>query len=100
VAFADGGLVLQDLNNVIVTKPDGSTALRIRYDPSLDTSSLVQEVCGNELARVLNLATEQAKSSELDLACVASSALSQISAPPDANQGPNLSLGALIGAQP
>jgi virulence factor Mce-like protein len=99
-AFAYGGLVLQNLNNAIVTQPDGSTSLRIRYDPSLDTKSFVQQICGNELPRILELGAQQAKSSELNLACAASAALSQMDAPPNANQGPDLSLQALMGAAP
>jgi phospholipid/cholesterol/gamma-HCH transport system substrate-binding protein len=99
-AFAYGGLVLQNLNNAIVTEPDGSTSLRIRYDPSLDTKSFVQQICGNELPRILELGAQQAKSSELNLACAASAALSQMDAPPNANQGPDLSLQALMGAAP
>ena len=99
-AFAYGGLVLQNLNNAIVTGPDGSTSLRIRYDPSLDTKPFIQEVCGNELTRILELGAQQAKSSELNLACAASAALSQMDAPPDAQQGPNLTLQALLGAEP
>ena len=98
-AFAYGGLVLQNLNNAIVTEPNGSTALRIRYDPSLDTKPFVQQVCGNELARILALGAGQAKSSELNLACAASAALSQMDTPPGAQQGPDLSLNALLGAQ-
>ncbi len=99
-AFAYGGLVLQNLNNAIVTEPDGSTSLRIRYDPSLDTKGFVQEVCGSELTRILELGAQQAKSSELNLACAASAALSQMDTPPDAQQGPNLTLPALLGAEP
>jgi virulence factor Mce-like protein len=99
-AFAQGGLVLQNLNNAIQTQPDGSAALKIRYDPSLDTGSFVQELCGNELARVLELGAQQAKSSELNLACAASAALAQVTPPPDAQQGPDMSLNALAGAQP
>jgi phospholipid/cholesterol/gamma-HCH transport system substrate-binding protein len=99
-AFAYGGLVLQNLNNAIVTEPDGSTALRIRYDPSLDTKSFVQQICGNELTRILDLGAQQAKSSELNLACAASAALSQMDPPPNAQQGPDMSLKALVGAEP
>jgi phospholipid/cholesterol/gamma-HCH transport system substrate-binding protein len=96
-AFQYGGLVLQNLNNAIVTEPNGTTALRIRYEPSLDTPSFVSQLCGNELTRILSLGFSGAKSSELNLACAASSALGQIKAPPDAPQGPNLSLSALMG---
>ena len=71
-AFAYGGLALQNLNNAIVPGPNGSTSLRIRYDPSLDTKSFVQQICGNELTRILELGAQQAKSSELNLACAAS----------------------------
>lgn len=99
-AFAYGGLALQNLNNAIVPGPNGSTSLRIRYDPSLDTKSFVQQICGQELPRILELGAQQAKSSELNLACAASAALSQMDTPPDANQGPNLSMSALIGAEP
>jgi phospholipid/cholesterol/gamma-HCH transport system substrate-binding protein len=99
-AFQDGGLVLENLNNALAVQPDGSVSLRIRYDPSLDTGSFVQEVCGQELPRILQLGAEQASSSELNLACAASAALAQMTAPPNAAQGPNLTLGALVGAQP
>jgi virulence factor Mce-like protein len=99
-AFAYGGLVLQNLNNAIVSEPNGSTALRIRYDPSLDTKSFVSQICGNELTRILDLGAQQAKSPELNLACAASAALSQMDAPPGAQQGPDLSLKALVGADP
>jgi len=99
-AFAYGGLALQNLNNAIVPGPNGSTSLRIRYDPSLDTKSFVQQICGNELTRILELGAQQAKSSELNLACAASAALSQMDPPPDAQQGPNLTLQALMGAAP
>jgi phospholipid/cholesterol/gamma-HCH transport system substrate-binding protein len=99
-AFAYGGLALQNLNNAIVPGPNGSTSLRIRYDPSLDTKSFVQQICGQELPRILELGAQQAKSSELNLACAASAALSQMDAPPDANEGPDLSMSALIGAEP
>jgi ABC-type transporter Mla subunit MlaD len=99
-AFATGGLVLQNLNNAIATGPNGSASLRIRYDPSLDTKSFVQQICGNELTRILELGAQQAKSSELNLACAASAALSQMDPPPDAQQGPNLTLQALMGAAP
>ena len=95
-AFNEGGLVLQNLNNAIITNPDGSTALRIRYDPSLDTPSFVSALCGQELTRILNLGVEGAKSSELNLACAATSALGTIAPPPNASQGPNLSLSALM----
>ncbi len=97
-AFNEGGLVLQNLNNAIVTEPDGTTALRIRYDPSLDTPSFVSGICGQELPRILNLGLEQAKSSELNLACASSSALGTITPPPNAPQGPDMSLNALMGA--
>ncbi len=99
-AFASGGLVLQNLNNAIVSGPNGSASLRIRYDPSLDTKSFVQQICGAELPRILDLGAQQAKSPELNLACAASAALSQMDAPPDAQQGPDLSLNALMGAEP
>jgi virulence factor Mce-like protein len=96
-AFQYGGLVLQNLNNAIITEPNGTTALRIRYDPSLDTPSFVRQLCGDELTRILSLGFSGAKSSELNLACAASSALGTITPPPDAQQGPNLSLSALMG---
>ncbi|HEY3843017.1 MAG TPA: MCE family protein [Acidimicrobiales bacterium] len=96
-AFASGGLALQNLNNAIVTNPDGTTSLNIRYDPSLDTPSFVRTICGQELTRIIDLAKNGAKDSELDLACAASSALSTISPPPHAAQGPDLSLAALMG---
>lgn len=99
-AFAYGGLSLQNLNKAIAPGPNGSTSLRIRYDPSLDTKSFVQQICGQELPRILELGTQQAMSSELNLACAASSALSQMDTPPNANQGPDLSIAALIGAEP
>ena len=99
-AFAYGGLALQNLNNAIVPGPNGSTSLRIRYDPSLDTKSFVQQICGQELPRILDLGAQQTKSSELNLACAASAGLSQMDTPPNANQGPNLSMSALIGAEP
>jgi phospholipid/cholesterol/gamma-HCH transport system substrate-binding protein len=99
-AFATGGLVLQNLNNAIATGPNGSASLRIRYDPSLDTKSFVQQICGNELTRILDLGAQQAKSSELNLACAASAALSQMDPPPNAQQGPDMSLQALMGAAP
>jgi hypothetical protein len=92
--------VLQNLNNAIVTEPDGSTSLRIRYDPSLDTKSFVQQICGNELTRILDLGAQQAKSSELNLACAATAALSQMTPPPNAQQGPDMSLKALLAAEP
>jgi phospholipid/cholesterol/gamma-HCH transport system substrate-binding protein len=98
-AFQDGGLVLQNLNNAIVTNPDGTTALRIRYDPSKDTPAFVQAICGNELTRILELGAEGAKSSELNLACAASSALGTVNLPPNASPGPDLSLSALMGSQ-
>jgi phospholipid/cholesterol/gamma-HCH transport system substrate-binding protein len=98
-AFQEGGLVLQNLNNAIVTNPDGSTALRIRYDPSQDTPNFVRAICGQELTRIADLAAQQAKSSELNLACAASSALGTVSLPPNAPQGPDLSLNALMGSQ-
>jgi virulence factor Mce-like protein len=97
-AFTQGGLVLQNLNKAIVTLPNGTTALRIRYDPSLDTPAFVQQVCGQELPRILDLGFQQAKSSELNLACAASSALGTITPPPHAQQGPDLSIGALMAA--
>jgi phospholipid/cholesterol/gamma-HCH transport system substrate-binding protein len=97
-AFTEGGLALQNLNQAIVTLPDGSTALRIRYDPSLDTPGFVSSLCGQELPRILNLGLEQAKSSELNLACAASSALGTITPPPNAPQGPDMSLNALVGS--
>jgi phospholipid/cholesterol/gamma-HCH transport system substrate-binding protein len=97
-AFNEGGLVLQNLNNAITTEPNGSTALRIRYDPSLDTPAFVKALCGNELTRILSLGVEQAKSSELNLACAATSALAQMTPPPNAAQGPDLSLNALMGS--
>jgi phospholipid/cholesterol/gamma-HCH transport system substrate-binding protein len=96
-AFQEGGLVLQNLNNAIVTNPDGSTSLRIRYDPSLDTPAFVRALCGNELTRILELGAQGAKSSELNLACAASSALGTLTPPPNAPQGPDLSLNALMG---
>lgn len=96
-AFAYGGLALQNLNNAITTGPNGSASLRIRYDPSLDTKSFVQQICGNELTRILDLGAQQAKSPELNLACAASAALSQMTPPPNAQQGPDLSLQALMG---
>jgi phospholipid/cholesterol/gamma-HCH transport system substrate-binding protein len=99
-AFAYGGLALQNLNNAIVPGPNGSTSLRIRYDPSLDTRTFVQQICGNELTRILELGAQQAKSSELNLACAASAALAQMDTPPNANQGPDLSISALVGAEP
>jgi phospholipid/cholesterol/gamma-HCH transport system substrate-binding protein len=99
-AFAYGGLALQNLNRAIVPGPNGTTSLRIRYDPSLDTKAFVQGICGEELTRILELGAQQAKSSELNLACAASAALSQMDAPPHANQGPDLSMSALLGAQP
>jgi hypothetical protein len=99
-AFQEGGLVLQNVNNALVTEPNGSTSLRIRYDPSLDTPNFLKEICGNELYRLTDAGLEQTKGSELNLACVASSVLAQIKAPPDAPEGPNLSLSALMaGAQ-
>ena len=99
-AFAYGGLALQNLNNAIVPGPNGSTSLRIRYDPSLDTKSFVQQICGQELPRILELGAQQAKSSELNLACAASAGLSQMDTPPHANEGPDLSISALVGAEP
>jgi phospholipid/cholesterol/gamma-HCH transport system substrate-binding protein len=100
-AFAQGGLVLSNLNNAIATNPDGSAALRIRYDPSLDTQAFVNQICGDqELTRILALGAQQANSSELNLACAASNALAQMTPPPHANQGPDMSISALMAAQP
>jgi virulence factor Mce-like protein len=96
-AFDEGGLVLQNLNNAIVTEPDGSTALNIRYDPSADTPAFVKQICGQELARILNLGLMGAKSPELNLACAASSAIGTVGPEPNESQGPNLTIAALMG---
>jgi phospholipid/cholesterol/gamma-HCH transport system substrate-binding protein len=96
-AFDEGGLVLQNLNQAIITEPNGTTSLRIRYDPSLDTPSFARQLCGQELTRILELGAQGTKSSELNLACAATSALGAMTPPPNAAQGPNLSLSALMG---
>jgi phospholipid/cholesterol/gamma-HCH transport system substrate-binding protein len=95
-AFNLGGLTLQNLDQALVPAPGGGYTLNIRYDPSLDTPAFVNEICGDEETRLLSIGLEQAKSDELNVACFASAALAQVAAPPDANQGPNLSLSALV----
>jgi phospholipid/cholesterol/gamma-HCH transport system substrate-binding protein len=98
-AFDYAGLGLANADNAIAVSPTGAGALRIRYDPSTDTPAFVSEICGNEETRILDLGLQQAKSSELNLACAASAALGQVTPPPDAPAGPNLTISALIGAQ-
>lgn len=96
-AFDEGGLVLQNVNNSIVTEPNGSTALRTRLDPALDTPGFVSQICGTtELPRILILGGSQKQAPEFDLACAASSGLAQITPPPNAAQGPDLSIQALM----
>jgi ABC-type transporter Mla subunit MlaD len=96
-AFDLGGLVLQNLNQALVPSSSGhGYTLNIRYDPSLDTPAFVNAICGEEESRLLNIGLEQSKSDELNVACVASAALAQISPPPNANPGPNMSISALV----
>ncbi|HEX3795583.1 MAG TPA: MCE family protein [Acidimicrobiales bacterium] len=99
-AFDYAGLGLADVDNAITVSSSGTGALRIRYVPSTDTPAFISAVCGSEETRILALGLQQGKSSELNLACAASAALSQVKPPPDAPAGPNLTLSALIGAQP
>jgi hypothetical protein len=65
-------------------------------DPALDTSGFVSQICGLELPRILILGGSQKQAPELDLACAASSGLAQITPPPNAAQGPDLSIQALM----
>lgn len=96
-AFNLGGLVLQNINQALVPSPTGNGyELNIRFDPSTDTPSFVSAICGDEESRLLSVAVQQTKSDELNVACIASAALAQIAAPPNANQGPNLSMSALV----
>lgn len=95
-AFDEGGLALQNLNNSIVTEPNGTTELRTRLDPSLDTPGFVSQICGTELPRIVILGGSQKQAPELDLACAASSGLAQITPPPNTAQGPDLSIQALM----
>jgi phospholipid/cholesterol/gamma-HCH transport system substrate-binding protein len=95
-AFSLGGLTLQNLDQALVPAPGGGYTLNIRYDPSLDTPAFINAICGDEETRLLNIGVEQARSDELNVACFASAALAQVAAPPDANQGPNLSMSALV----
>jgi phospholipid/cholesterol/gamma-HCH transport system substrate-binding protein len=95
-AFNLGGLVLQNLNQALVPAPGGGYTLNIRYDPSLDTPAFINEICGDEETRLLTIGAEQAKADELNVACFASAALAQVAAPPNANQGPNMSMSALV----
>ena len=81
-AFALGGLVLQNLNNAIVPGPNGSRRCASATTRRSTRKSFVQQICGNELTRILDLGAQQAKSSELNLACAASSALAQMTPPP------------------
>jgi virulence factor Mce-like protein len=98
-AFDYAGLGLANVDNAITVSSTGAGALRIRYDPSTDTPAFISELCGNEETRILTLGLQQGKSSELNLACAASAALAQVTPPPDAPAGPNLTISALIGAE-
>jgi phospholipid/cholesterol/gamma-HCH transport system substrate-binding protein len=99
------GILPTALNNITAaydpTAP-GGPALRSRFDPMGDSAAFSKAVCGNPLLRLLLLSVDQSQDTikTTDLACGVSGLLAALPTPPGASSGPNLSIGAIIGALP
>lgn len=91
-------LALENFNSAIDENAPGGPALVSTLDPTSDSLTLVQQVCGSAQLRGVNLATEQSKASTLDLACDASYGITDLTPPPGSSTGPDMSLSALVGS--
>ena len=80
----------------------GGPALRARLDPAGDSQGFSQSVCGNPLLRLLLLSIDRSQDQipTIDLDCGVNGLLANLPTPPGASSGPNLSVSALVGAQP
>ena len=80
----------------------GGPALRSRFDPMTGSSAFAKSVCGNALLRLLLLSVDQSQDTNktADLGCGVNGLLAALPTPPGASTGPNLSISAIVGAQP
>ena len=104
LAQALGALPVALGNIAQATDPNaaGGPALRARLDPTGDSHGYSQAVCGNPLLRLLLLSIDrsQDKIPSIDLDCGVNGLLANLPTPPGASSGPDLSVSALVGAQP
>ena len=104
LAQALGALPVALGNIASATDPNaaGGPALRARLDPTGDSQGYSQSVCGNPLLRLLLLSIDrtQDKIPTIDLDCGVNGLLANLPTPPGASSGPDLSVSALVGAQP
>ena len=93
---------LQNLSAAINPTATGATALTARLDPLTGSSSFASSVCGSPLLRLLLLVPAVApvadRGASTDLGCGVNGVLAGLPTPPGAGSGPNLSLGAFVGA--
>jgi len=90
-------LSFQNFANAIDTNAPGGPALVTTLVPTPDSSTLVDEICGNPQTRGANLLLAGPSASTLDVACAAAFGLSSLNTPPGAPAGPDLTLSALLG---
>jgi virulence factor Mce-like protein len=90
-------LSFQNFANAIDTSAPGGPALVTTLDPTPDSSTLVNEICGNPGIRGTNLLLNGPSASELDVACAAAFGIAALPTPPNAPSGPDLTLQALVG---
>jgi phospholipid/cholesterol/gamma-HCH transport system substrate-binding protein len=100
-AFSLAPLSLQNLDNAIDLNAPGGAAIRGRYDPVASTATLFNQVCGSASLRFLVLLATGTETNPLTVAtstdtlCGIGNALNALTPPPDAAQGPDLTLRAL-----
>ena len=93
-------VALDNISQATDPNAAGGPALRARLDPTGDSQGYSQSVCGNPLLRLLLLSIDrsQDKIPTIDLDCGVNGLLANLPTPPGASSGPNLSVGALVGA--
>jgi phospholipid/cholesterol/gamma-HCH transport system substrate-binding protein len=97
-AFDVGPLALQNLAAAVDPDAPGGAALKGRYDQTPASTPLEQSVCGNQLLRGLVVATNPTARTELDVDCVFNGALGSLTPSAGSSTGPDVALGALLGA--
>jgi phospholipid/cholesterol/gamma-HCH transport system substrate-binding protein len=93
---------LDNITQAVDPDAPGGTALRSRLDPMSGSAGFAKSVCGSALLRLLLLSVDrvQDKDPTVDLGCGVNGLLAALPIPPGASTGPNLSLSALLAAQP